>query len=137
MHILEMQELAGAALGLTEDQTEEILNADEDFDTPLLEKIGVDFEQFCSVAEALIKLTPMLHSTEKTYILKDVKGFVRNDERKQEVIPLSDDAIHFRNQCDRLIRLVRQLEVPPAPKAARHLIIRLKYLADEMINQDK
>lgn len=57
-----MQELAGAALGLTEDQTEDIINGDEDFDTPLLEKFNVDFEQFSNVAEALLKLTPVLKS---------------------------------------------------------------------------
>ncbi|HCH2416250.1 TPA: hypothetical protein NKS14_004568 [Vibrio parahaemolyticus] len=62
MRCWEMQELAGAALGLTEDQTEDIINGDEDFDTPLLEKFNVDFEQFSNVAEALLKLTPVLKS---------------------------------------------------------------------------
>ncbi|WPC72969.1 hypothetical protein [Vibrio porteresiae] len=58
----ELQELAGAALGLTEDQTEEIIDSDEDFDTPLLKKFNIDFEQFSNVAEALLKLTPVLKS---------------------------------------------------------------------------
>ncbi|WP_345861253.1 hypothetical protein [Shewanella algae] len=62
MRYWEVQELAGAALGLTEDQTEDIINGDEDFDTPLLEKFNVDFEQFSNVAEALLKLTPVLKS---------------------------------------------------------------------------
>lgn len=57
-----MQELAGAALGLTEEQTAEIINGDEDFDTPLLDKFDVDFEQFSRVAESLLKLTPVLKS---------------------------------------------------------------------------
>ncbi len=68
------QELAGAALGLTEEQTAEIINDDEDFDTPLMNKFGVDFEQFMAVAEALLKLTPTVQSA----ITKDVKNaFVR------------------------------------------------------------
>ena len=58
----EMQELAGAALGLTEDQTDAVINDSEDFDTPLFEKFGVDFEQFSKVAEALLPLTPVLKS---------------------------------------------------------------------------
>lgn len=62
MRYWEMQELAGAVLGLSEEQTEEIINDDEDFDTPLCEKFGVDFDSFCSVAEALLKLTPVLKS---------------------------------------------------------------------------
>ncbi len=68
------QELAGAALGLTEEQTENIINDNEDFDTPLMEKFGIDFEQFMSVAEALLKLTPTI----KSAITKDVhNAFVR------------------------------------------------------------
>lgn len=47
------------------------------------------------------------------------------------------EEIISRNQRDRLIRLARQLEVTTGPKAVRHLIIRLKYLADEMVNQDE
>ncbi|HHY0551903.1 TPA: hypothetical protein ACVU5P_004222 [Vibrio parahaemolyticus] len=62
MNSLEVQELAGAALGLTEDQVEEVLNGDEDFDTPLLEKFGVNLEQFEKVAKALILFTPSLRS---------------------------------------------------------------------------
>lgn len=62
MRYWDLQELAGAALGLTEEQIEEIINGDEDFDTPLLEKFDVDFAQFSGVAEALLKLTPVLTS---------------------------------------------------------------------------
>lgn len=58
----ELQELAGAALGLSEAQTTDIINGDEDFDTPLHDKLGVSFEEFSAVAEALIKLTPLLKS---------------------------------------------------------------------------
>ena len=62
MDYFEAQELAGAALGLTEEQTESIINDDEDFDTPLLEKFGVDFDTFASIASALLPLTPMVKS---------------------------------------------------------------------------
>lgn len=58
----EIQELAGAAMGWTEEQTKELINGDEDFDTPLLETLGVDFQQFSKVAEALLKLTPVVTS---------------------------------------------------------------------------
>ncbi|MFP8968550.1 hypothetical protein ACKC9G_18355 [Pokkaliibacter sp. CJK22405] len=62
MHIVELQELAGAALGLTEEQTDAIFEDDEDFDSPLIEKFGIDFDQFCNVVEALLPLTPTLQS---------------------------------------------------------------------------
>lgn len=62
MDYFDLQLLAGAALGLTEEQTDEIINDDEDFDTPLMEKFGVDFEQFSEVASALIHLTPTVQS---------------------------------------------------------------------------
>lgn len=62
MDYLDLQILAGAALNLTEEQTEEIINDDEDFDTPLLEKFGVDLEQFGEIASALLPFTPTLHS---------------------------------------------------------------------------
>ncbi|MGL4602232.1 MAG: hypothetical protein ACRCVE_12340 [Plesiomonas sp.] len=62
MDYLELQELAGAALGMTEQQVEDIINNDEDFDTPLIEKFGVDLEQFGNIAEALLPLTPTVMS---------------------------------------------------------------------------
>ncbi|EKO3874649.1 hypothetical protein P0F29_003290 [Vibrio metschnikovii] len=62
MDYLDLQMLAGAALGLTEDQTEDIIDDNEDFDTPLLEKFGVDLEQFGKIAWALLHLTPTVQS---------------------------------------------------------------------------
>lgn len=62
MDYLDLQMLAGAALGLTEEQTEDIINDDEDFDSPLLEKFDVDLEQFGEIAEALLPFTPTLYS---------------------------------------------------------------------------
>lgn len=50
----DLQEMAGLCCGLTEEQSDNIINDDEDFDTPLLEKLGVDFEQFSAVAEAIL-----------------------------------------------------------------------------------
>ncbi|EGG0282950.1 hypothetical protein ACWAOL_004510 [Vibrio parahaemolyticus] len=62
MDYFDTQLLAGAALGLTEEQTDDIINDDEDFDSPLLEKFGVDLEQFGAIAEALLPLTPTVQS---------------------------------------------------------------------------
>lgn len=69
MDYLDLQMLAGAALGMTEEQTEAIINDDENFDDPLLEKFGVDLEQFGEIAEALLPFTPTLRSelTETIY----------------------------------------------------------------------
>ncbi|MBO2552630.1 hypothetical protein I6M38_11630 [Shewanella algae] len=62
MDYFDAQLLAGAALGLTEEQTDEIIDGDEDFDTPLIEKFGVDLEQFGDIANALLPLTPLVSS---------------------------------------------------------------------------
>lgn len=62
MDYFDLQMLAGAALGLTEEQTDDIINDDEDFDSPLLEKFGVDIEQFGDIAKALLPLTPTIMS---------------------------------------------------------------------------
>lgn len=62
MDYFDLQLLAGAALGLTEEQTDAIIDDDEDFDTPLMEKFGVDFDQFAEVASALMPLTPTVQS---------------------------------------------------------------------------
>lgn len=50
----DLQEMAGLVCGLTSEQTDAIIDDDEDFDTPLLDKLGVDFEQFSNVAEAIL-----------------------------------------------------------------------------------
>ena len=62
MDLFDIQRLAGAALGLTDDETDEVIDTDEDFDTPLLEKFGIDLDTFGNVAEALLPLTPMISS---------------------------------------------------------------------------
>ncbi|EJL6420001.1 TPA: hypothetical protein SLZ57_003512 [Vibrio cholerae] len=62
LSLLDIEMLAGAALGLTEEQTENIINDDEDFDSPLLEKFGVDLEQFGDIAQALLPFTPTVQS---------------------------------------------------------------------------
>ncbi len=79
----EMQYLVGAVLGLTDEQTEEIMDDDGDFDTPLLERFGVDFEQFSVVSEVLLKLTPAIpfwHSGKLGH------AFVRNVQGRYEAI---------------------------------------------------
>lgn len=50
----DLQEMAGLVCGLTSEQTDAIIDDDEDFDSPLLDKLGVDFEQFSNVAEAIL-----------------------------------------------------------------------------------
>lgn len=69
MDYFDLQMLAGAALGLTEEQTEAIINDDEDFDSPLFDKFGIDLEMFGKVASALLPLTPTVNSplSGKTY----------------------------------------------------------------------
>lgn len=62
MDYYDLQMLAGAVLNLTEDQIDEIIDNGEDFDTPLLEKFSVDFEQFIEVTLALLPLTPVIRS---------------------------------------------------------------------------
>ncbi|MCA3987793.1 hypothetical protein JKP12_18160 [Vibrio vulnificus] len=62
MDLFDIQRLAGAVLGLTDDETDEVIDTDEDFDTPLLEKFGIDLDTFGNVAEALLPLTPMISS---------------------------------------------------------------------------
>ncbi|EGQ8094297.1 hypothetical protein ACUB1N_000009 [Vibrio cholerae] len=62
MDLFDIQQLAGAALGLSEEQTDEIINDDEDFDTPLMDKFGIDLDTFGCVAEALLPLTPHVSS---------------------------------------------------------------------------
>ncbi|HCE2091504.1 TPA: hypothetical protein NGT02_004521 [Vibrio parahaemolyticus] len=78
-----LQELAVAALGMTEEQYEEVLNGDEDFDTPLHEKFGVDFDQFSQVAEALLKLTPVVT---KGISKENVHAFVKLEEGHGTII---------------------------------------------------
>lgn len=55
MSDIEMYELAGLFCGLTEEETENILNNDEDFDTPLHEKFGIDFDQFGEIIDSVEK----------------------------------------------------------------------------------
>ena len=62
MDYFDLQMLAGSALGLTEEQTEAIINDDEDFDSPLIEKFGVDLDMFGEIASALLPLTPTVNS---------------------------------------------------------------------------
>lgn len=50
----DLQELAGLVCGMTDKESDAVINDDEDFDSPLLEKLGVDFEQFSQVASALM-----------------------------------------------------------------------------------
>lgn len=50
----DLQEMAGLICGMTEAESDAVINDDEDFDTPLLNKLNVDFEQFSAVVEAVM-----------------------------------------------------------------------------------
>lgn len=78
----EIEELAEAVLGLTEEQIEE----GPDHDELMLEKFDIDMEQFWKVAEALLPFTaPQQAAVSGTYC----QGFVNIKEScfiiKQEV----------------------------------------------------
>lgn len=79
MNYWDAQQLAGAALGLTEEAFDKIIDEDESqLDDLLFEKFNVDFEQFTEIASALLKLTPLVESA----ISKELHhAFVRRDER--------------------------------------------------------
>ncbi|TND52030.1 hypothetical protein CF123_18100 [Aeromonas veronii] len=76
MDILDRQTLAAAVLGLTDDQLEAIMNGDEDFDTPLMERFGVDLDAFGGIAEALILLTAPVGCDQDG---NQLHAFVRNE----------------------------------------------------------
>lgn len=50
----DLQEMAGLVCGMTDEESDAVINDDEDFDTPLLNKLNVDFEQFSAVVEAVM-----------------------------------------------------------------------------------
>ncbi|WP_270818319.1 hypothetical protein [Aeromonas sp. Y318-3] len=76
MDILDRQTLAAAVLGLTDDRLEAIMNGDEDFDTPLMERFGVDLDTFGGIAEALILLTAPVSCDQDG---NQIHAFVRNE----------------------------------------------------------
>lgn len=59
----ETQEVAGAALGLSEKEFEDIINTDEELlEVKLHEKFGVDLETFGNIVDALLPLCPVQES---------------------------------------------------------------------------
>lgn len=52
-----IEELACAACGKSEDETDEIINNSE-VDDILHEKYGVDFEMYCAIVKDLLPMTP-------------------------------------------------------------------------------
>ena len=59
---IELEMLAGAAIGWTEEETEDFIDDDGDWDHVLYEKLGIELEEFATIANALIHLTPALES---------------------------------------------------------------------------
>mgnify|MGYP003626389725 CR=1 FL=1 len=60
MDILDIQLVAEKALGLTEQQVDDLIENGEDYDTPLMEKFGVDLNSFAKIVNALAPLTPII-----------------------------------------------------------------------------
>ncbi|AWX99534.1 hypothetical protein A8139_05645 [Marinomonas primoryensis] len=60
MDILDIQLVAEKALGLTEQQVDELIENGEDYDTPLMKKFGVDLNTFAKIVNALTPLTPII-----------------------------------------------------------------------------
>lgn len=77
MNIFEVQLLAEQALGLTPNQADEIIDNGEDYDTPLLERFGVNLEQFGDIARALLPLTPLIEDPTSSI---PIHAFVRREE---------------------------------------------------------
>jgi len=59
---IDLEMLIGAAIGWTEEQTEDFINDDGDWDVVVYEHFNVEVEEFEKIASALIKLTPILKS---------------------------------------------------------------------------
>lgn len=62
MDSLEREELILYAAGLSEVEVDKFMNDGEDIDDFCHEKFGIDSDQFVKVAEALLKLTPVVQS---------------------------------------------------------------------------
>lgn len=60
MDILDIQLVAEKALGLTPTQVDVLIESGEDYDTPLMEKFGVDLNTFAKIVNALTPLTPII-----------------------------------------------------------------------------
>jgi hypothetical protein len=55
----DIEELAGYALGKTEDQVDEMIN-NSTCEDELYERYGVDFVTYCSIIQDLLPLTPIV-----------------------------------------------------------------------------
>lgn len=53
MNTTKLQLLADIALNLTPDEADDIIEAGEDYDTPLMARFGIDFTTFCLIINAL------------------------------------------------------------------------------------
>ena len=71
----DIEELACAACGKSEEETEEIINNSET-DSILSERYGIDFETYCLIVKDLLPLTPV---TTTAIGNKPVHGFVREN----------------------------------------------------------
>lgn len=60
MNIYRVQLLAEQVLGLSPSQADEIIDNGEDYDTPLQQHLGIDFETFGKIANTLNPLSPTI-----------------------------------------------------------------------------
>lgn len=58
----EIQELLCFASGMNDDQADDFCDNNGDYDSLAFDTFAVDFEQFEQIAEALLKLTPLVES---------------------------------------------------------------------------
>jgi hypothetical protein len=60
MRYWELQELLCFATGMNSEEADDFCNNNGDYDDLCFDKFDVDFEQFSEIAEALLKLTPII-----------------------------------------------------------------------------
>lgn len=58
----EIEELLCRASGMSSEEHETFVNENNDVDNLVYETFGLDFEQFSTVVEALLKFTPLVES---------------------------------------------------------------------------
>lgn len=83
MDISQIQLVAEKALGLTPNETDELIENGEDYDTPLKERFGVDFNTFANIVNALIPLTPVIQEPNTNHL---VHAFVSFEDGRGSII---------------------------------------------------
>lgn len=58
----DIEELAYRAMGKTEDETEQLINDNNDVNNELHARYEVNFEQYCKIVKDLLKFTPLVRT---------------------------------------------------------------------------